>query len=290
MLPKKIFIIYLNRQVLFLIFLLLICSCSDFIGNNTKEKLPQNSITKLLIKRDTSLTKLIQRADDENLEFSQGFRELKINNRIQDLDFTGWEALQDEYSLANGIQKFKNEIDLDFVDGDSIYEVTLTFLRDSLKTIRIADPQAPFKGINHYVIPLLKEKLEIVYGSGQKDDDSISDYNSIADLLTAEEALPYTPAVRRVHYEDYSWESKNYALDSWYHWVYLRVRQPSGLSDYEIESVRVGLEISESKTKNEISGIESRTRSNKRNETEKKKWEEIEERKKEKLKRTVESF
>ena len=282
----------LNKQIFIVLMILVwISSCTDFDGERKEEaKLPPNSVTKLLMKRDGSLAKLIAKASAENLEIFKGFRGLKINSRIQDLDFTGWRVMEDKYASTNGIKKFRNNIDVDFIEGDSLSRVTLTFFRDSLKSISINDYDTPFKGDDSQVIPLFKEKIEIVYGKGKKSDISISDYKSLADLLTAEEPLPYSPAIRRTYYESYDWESKNYSLDCWYDWIYLRARQPSGLDYYEIESVRAGLTIEETKSKYQISKIEYKARMNNDEETRKRKINDADKQKKKKLKQTVETF
>lgn len=294
--PSRRFAWVMNNLILLIIAILLM-ACNEIVSSEEKiEELPDNSATKLLLERSNEENLNIVRPEVNNLDQLRGFRGLKINACLDDLNMEGWELNKDQFLLSNKIQEFRKSIDLEFVKGDSLYDITLIFWRDTLKEITISDWSTPYttikSGYYSWHKPLALDKIKGVYGNGTLSTSRDTDFSfsSLTDLLTKPDP-PGIHSARRTYGENYEWISQNYSLYSSFESVYVRNNDVSPNADrFIIEDIRLYLNFHENATSEKVREITSEAfRINMEKDKEEKKSYD-EEHRKEKTLQNIESF
>lgn len=280
-----------------LIILFVLMACNETSSSKKDiEQLPANSPTALLVAKPNEINLNIVEPEANNLEYLRGFRELKINTYLGDLNMEGWELNEDQFLLSNKIKEFRQSLDLEFVENDSSYNIDLIFWRDTLKEITISDWDTPYLTIEsgYYLWhkPLALDKIKGVYGNGTLSTSTATDFSfsSLSDLLTKPDP-PGVHSARRSYKENYDWESQNYSLYASFEWVYVRNNDVSpGAARFVIEDMRLYLNLHENATSEKVREITSeafRINFNKHEEEKKNNEEKL---KKEKTLRNIESF
>lgn len=252
------------NNLISLIIAILLMACNEIVSSEKKiEELPNNSATRLLLEKSNDENPNIVRPEVNNLDQLRGFRGLKINAYLDDLNMDSWERNKDQFLLSNKIQEFKKSIDLEFVKGDSLYDIALIFWRDTLKEITISDWSTPYttieSGYYSWHKPLALDKIKGVYGNGVLSTGTDTDYSfsSLTDLLI-EPDPPGIHTVRRNYKENYEWISHNYSLYASFEWVYVRNNDVSPNADrFVIEDIRLYLNFHENASSDKVRKITS---------------------------------